>query len=219
MARKAHNRIDLQGRQFGRVIVVQEVGVNRHGKVTWLCRCFCGKEFVTVGAYLRTGDVQTCGCSRKDNPGFLKHGHTGRSGVRKFSAEYAAWNHMKQRCDNPNDIGYANYGGRGITYDERWKEFTAFLADMGLRPAKGFSLDRRDNSKGYSKGNCRWVDRLTQNRNKRSNIPITFQGETKLLCEWAEQLNISYFTLHYRLFKAGWTVEKAFAMPMSKKKP
>jgi hypothetical protein len=116
---------------------------------------------------------------------------------------------MKQRCDDPKDAAYKNYGGRGIAYQTEWAEFEVFLADMGESPS-GMSLDRIDNDGPYSKLNCRWASRQTQNRNSRGNVVIEYLGEKKLLCEWAEQLGIRYGTLHTRLFKLGWSTERAF---------
>jgi hypothetical protein len=73
---------------------------------------------------------------------------------------------MKQRCDNPNNTDYADYGGRGIVYCPAWKDFKNFSADMGRRP-EGLSLERIDNAKGYSKDNCKWATQQEQCNNRR----------------------------------------------------
>lgn len=111
--------------------------------------------------------------------------------------EYHSWNSMKNRCNNPNLKEYKNYGGRGITYDERWNDFNEFYKDMGERP-EGTTLDRIDVDKNYCKENCRWATREQQQRNrrdqKRENIGITFDSSHKT-CKW--QVGISYKNKRY----------------------
>ena len=83
---------------------------------------------------------------------------------------------MKQRCDNPDNGSYQNYGGRGITYDPRWKSYENFKLDMGRRP-EGLTLDRIDNSKGYYKDNCRWATSEEQNNNRRTRVRGTERSD------------------------------------------
>lgn len=116
---------------------------------------------------------------------------------------------MIQRCTNPKNDRFASYGGRGITVCERWRRsFDAFATDVGARPSRQHTIDRIDNTKGYEPGNVRWATAIQQQRNMRSNVQVTFRGETLLLVEWAERLKIKYTTLSLRLFR-GWSVERA----------
>lgn len=134
-----------------------------------------------------------------------------RHGMRQAPI-YGVWSAMKSRCENPRNPAYANYGGRGITVCERWKLFSAFLADMGEAP-RGLSLDRIDNSLGYSPENCRWASRAEQARNHRGNRILTLGGESLPMIVWAERYGVRLCTVHARLAK-GWTVEKAIQHPV-----
>ncbi len=128
----------------------------------------------------------------------------------------AVWTSMKQRCFNPNCKAYRNYGARGIDVCPEWvtslEAFRSWAMANGYQ--SGLTLDRRDNERGYSPENCRWVDRPTQNRNRRGLKPIEHNGETRLLCEWAEATGISRVVLRSR-FRNGWPTELALTLPVS----
>lgn len=134
-----------------------------------------------------------------------QHGHTVGG---KQSPTYVVWHRMLDRCQNPNSPSYKSYGGKGITVCDRWKVFSNFLLDMGPR-GEGMSLDRIDTSDGYCPGNCQWIPRSEQNREKRK--PITFDGKTMCLPEWAAHLGVKRSTLAQRLYVYGWPVEKTFS--------
>src|SRR5882762_3274341 len=122
------------------------------------------------------------------------------------SKTYSAWLSMKTRCYNTKQADYPRYGGRGITVSDEWKNnYSQFLADMGERP-EGMTLERIDNSKGYSKDNCKWATRKEQARNLRSNVLITYQTESLTLAEWAERLGCHPGTLQWRVSN-GWSAE------------
>jgi hypothetical protein len=127
-----------------------------------------------------------------------------------FKAERQAWRDIQKRCSNPNCRDYRNYGARGIQC--LYPSFESFLADVGLRPAQGYSINRIDNARHYEPGNLRWDDRHAQNRNRRNNHVITYQGETMCISAWAERLGIHHNTLQARIAK-GWDLERAFTPP------
>ena len=124
------------------------------------------------------------------------------------SPEYRAWANMKTRCQNPRHPQYAYYGGRDIHVCARWQKFTAFRADMGLRPSTKHSLDRIDNTKGYSPSNCRWATRREQMNNTRCSKLVTFNGQTFSQAEWARQKGVTKSSLWRRL-KNGVSVARA----------
>lgn len=130
-----------------------------------------------------------------------------------YTPEYRCWQTMRLRCYEPANAAYKDYGARGITVCDRWLESPAnFLADMGPKPSPKHELDRRDNDKGYSPENCRWVTRSVNDRNRRSNRMVTYLGETQPLVYWCERFDIRQDTAKHRL-DAGWTPEATFTTP------
>jgi hypothetical protein len=115
---------------------------------------------------------------------------------------------MMQRCGNPNNPQFKDYGERGITVCERWKTFKNFLTDMGVRP-EGLTLDRKDNNKGYTPDNCKWSTKQEQQRNMRSNNVWELDGQRKTVAEWADQLGMKRHSLYMRVALYGWTVHRA----------
>ena len=113
---------------------------------------------------------------------------------------YFAWRNMRSRCYNPKNASYKYYGGQGITVCKRWRDnYDAFYDDMG-DPPEDMSLDRINNSKGYSPKNCRWATNKQQHNNRRDNVRITCFGKTKTITEWAEWVGVSVDTMWKRLY-------------------
>lgn len=129
------------------------------------------------------------------NPGH-KHG-------KWKSPEWNSWDHMKRRCNNPNDTKYKNYGANGISVCARWlMSFELFYEDMGDRPV-GTSLDRYPNKNGnYEPGNCRWATPIEQSRNTNKNRFIAYKGETLCVAEWAQKFGVASTTIISR-FERG----------------
>ena len=139
--------------------------------------------------------------------------HRHKHGFSKCS-NYVIWLGIRSRCLNPKNRSYRHYGARGITMCERWlNSIEHFNTDMGPRPL-GMTIDRIDNDGPYSPENCRWIDRKAQALNTRSNVKITFNGETLTVCQWADKLGLLRETLWSRLFRYRWTIDKAFTTPI-----
>lgn len=200
---------DKTGATFGMLTVLGRAG-KKGGKYLWLCRCECGKELEAEGDSIRNGGRYACpDCTKpiryaKVAKAQTRHGRVGTS-------MFTTWSAMRQRCYNPNNSRYADWGWRGIIVCDRWNNsFEAFLEDMGERP-HGCELDRIDNDGPYSPENCQWSTRKKQGRNKRNNKLITFQGETLPLSDWCERLGLKYGVTNQRLTRDKWTVERAFS--------
>lgn len=127
-------------------------------------------------------------------------------------AEKKIWDAMKYRCLKKSSDAYPSYGGRGITICKEWLKFENFIKDMGLLPSSKYSLERIDNNKNYEPSNCKWATQKEQCRNKRSNVKMTYNGETKILIEWAEAYNLTGYLLMRRLY-CGWDFERALLTP------
>lgn len=133
---------------------------------------------------------------------------------KEIAAMKAAFSMTKQRCLNPGNRDYPYYGGRGITVCKRWLDsFDNFLADMGVRPP-GMTLERKENSKGYSKSNCVWATRAGQGANTRGNKNITYQGITDTVAGWERRKGFKAGTIKARLNLLGYTVEEALTKPV-----
>lgn len=141
----------------------------------------------------------------------LRHGEARRG---HKTPEYNTWTGIRKRCHNPKDHLYPYYGGRGIFMCEAWRaSYEKFVQDVGRKPGPEFSLDRKDNERGYEPGNVRWATDAEQRRNKRSNVYATLNGETRILKDWAELYGVPYKRVHQRVRVHGWSLERALTAP------
>lgn len=189
--------MNLAGNRYGLLLVLRHVQGTK-----WLCLCECGKVVTASRANLRYRGMESCGCQKRK---YKRHGKTG-------TPEWQAWAAMIGRCTSKTHKLYPRYGGRGIAVCPRWHSFANFLADMGLRPGKGYSLDRIDNDGSYCPENCRWATYREQNRNRGNyNRMLMAGGMTKTISEWASEARMSSPAITYRL-GIGWSPEQAVGL-------
>lgn len=199
------------GDKYGRLTILQSKGRTKQYDSLWQCMCDCGNVIITRGGALKAGHTKSCGCYQKERTASAHKTH-GLSSVINGEADnlYKVWVSMKGRCLNPKDMGYKNYGGRGIIICSEWLSFTPFYA-WAIKSGyeKSLTLDRINNNGNYEPSNCRWATRLEQSRNRRSVKVITYNGLTRPSFEWARELGIPSKLFTERL-RRGWTIEKAF---------
>lgn len=199
---------NLSGMKFGRLTLISYSHKDKYSKPYWKCKCECENEVTVRYASIKYGITKSCGCLQRQNS-------KGRPTHNLFhSSIYDTWTSMIQRCTNPKNDRFSDYGGRGITVCDEWLNIENFYKDMGDKP-KGMSLDRKDNDKGYCKENCRWATPKEQQNNMRSNVNIMYNGKIQTLSQWARELNIRVGTLNSRIFRDKWSIERAFTEPVN----
>jgi hypothetical protein len=130
---------------------------------------------------------------------------------------HCVWKSIKARCLRKTDQSYPRYGGRGVGLCKDWESFENFKNDMYkeyLQHVKdngknNTSIERIDNDKGYSRGNCKWATNAEQSRNTRRTRLITSGDKTMCLHDWATFLGIKFSTMHNRLYTLKWPVDKS----------
>lgn len=203
--------IDLTGQRFGRLTVVKRSENNKQGSVRWECLCECGNQKIVGGGNLRNGTTKSCGCLNKEKT--TKRNKSKATHGESRTRLYQTWRNMIRRC-KPDSDDSKHYFDRGITIVDEWYDFLNFKEwAMENGYSDSLTIDRIDNGRGYSPENCRWADIPTQNRNKRSNVVLSFRGEEKILTDWCKELNLNRGTVHSRLNRDGWSVERALSTP------
>jgi|SRR5665213_2818724 len=176
-----------------------------------LCRCDCGAEGVFNVRNMMSGNTLSCGCLKRELDLIRRKTH----GMSK-TPEYETWCHIKKRCLNPDDQDFKDYGGRGITICDRWRDsFEAFLSDVGRRP-DGYSIERENVDGNYEPGNVCWIPKSKQNLNKRTTHWVEFQGKQIPLTVFCRLSSaVSSHAVKSRIY-AGWEPQKALTVgPLS----
>lgn len=200
--------IDLTGQRFSELTVEGLASYKMNNRPAWVCLCDCGQRKTVMGQSLKSGDVKCCGQHKTK---FYSESVSARSKVqnRKYpigsdshSRVYTLWRAMLWRCNDPKHEAYGRYGGAGITVCQEWQEFEGFRRwAVAYGYDEKLTIDRVDNTKGYSPENCRWATRKEQARNRKSSNFITAFGETKYIMDWAKDQRciVTHRTLYKRI--------------------
>lgn len=225
---KAHSVIVKQrsqvpihpGDRFGKLTVLGvpfRVKYGTKNRSCVVCQCDCGQVRVIVLDSLGERGSKSCGCDNSEISQRCNSTH-GYARVGRVHILYSTWSGMKRRCLDPHDRCYVRYGGRGISVCPEWATSPETFIEWALAHGweRGLQIDRKDNNGNYTPDNCRFVTRKDNCRNRRDNRLVTAFGETKTMCEWAEdqRAKVGYNTLRDRLYALGWNPEIAITKPV-----
>ena len=194
--------VNLEGKIFGRLMVIKRAEKNLNNKVYWGCVCECGEYVDVIAQQLTSGKTQSCGCLNQEV--ITRHGNS-------YHPLYQTYMGMLKRCHHNDSRHYKNYGGKGVHVCARWREsFDDFLYDMGPKPSADCTIDRINNDRGYEPDNCRWADKTTQSRNRGFTKNIAYRGRDYSANEFAEFSGLHYVTV-LRMLKEGASAEDMLA--------
>lgn len=192
------DQYNLIGKRYGALTVIEFAGIKGRKHRYWRCRCDCGIEIIARGSHLYNGNVKSCGCRRT----IANKEKASQNGLSR-SPLYNVWRGMLKRCYLNTTNGYKNYGGRGMSVCDDWKNdfqsFYRWAVSSGYEPGK--SIDRIDVDANYCPENCRWADAKQQANNRTNTTVIMFCNESHTAAEWAEITGIPRETIKSRLRK------------------
>ena len=207
--RKKSREKNMIGVRVGKLLVLEKLqkrkGANK--SIVYLCLCDCGETTEVITSHLASKKVQSCGCSHTD--ALLKRNTT--HGMR-YNGVYHVWNGMIQRCENPKAPNFKNYGGRGIKVCPEWHDPWTFLKDMGDRPSKDHSIERKNVNGNYCPENCCWTTLDVQANNKRNTRLLDYNGSKLTMSQLAKKYRLSYGMIWSRLRK-GLSIKEAIETP------
>ena len=186
--------IDLSGKKFGALTVISITDKrDKRGLAYWLCKCECGKETVVLGRYLRNGHTKSCGCHIQN----IKSKYR-----RKGERIYSIWCGINKRINVPRNVHYKDYGGRGITICDEWKDYDNFFEwAMANGYQDDLTIERIDVNGNYEPSNCTWIPMALQQNNTRRTVKVNFCGREMTITEIANELGVSRNAIKMRLRK------------------
>lgn len=196
------NFVDISGRTYGYLNVIKRAE-NKGRNSAFICMCKCGKKTVVAARHLKSGETVSCGCYRQEVS--TKHGDS-------HSRLYRIYKHMQQRCSNPSDAAYKEYGARGIKVNSEWNDYVKFkkwALENGY--SAHLTIDRIDFNLGYSSDNCRWVDRLVQAANRRVNSKNTsgYTGVCAFQGKWQSGITYKGVRVHLGVYGSAEAAARA----------
>lgn len=205
------NKLDLIGKRFGRLVVLEEVEPrvenNGNKRRRFMCICDCGNRKVVDGAHLTSGAIRSCGCFMRERTIETSTTH-GKTGTRL----HRIWSGMKIRCSDKNSKDYKDYGAKGVIVCDEWLGENGFQHFYDWATANGYSdklsIDRIDVNGNYEPSNCRWATIEMQANNKRNTRLFAYKGETLSITEIAKKYGIKRSLLGGRIYK-GWDITRA----------
>lgn len=199
---KGENVHSLVGNTYGNLTVVA-LGYIRDRRSYWICQCECGNQKIVRGDALISLKTISCGCLKKQQDRInLTANH---KGGRTKERLYHIWMGMRQRCHNPNNHAYKDYGGRGISVFQEWEDYDVFKQwafENGY--SSNLTIERKNVNGNYEPSNCCWIPQKLQPRNTRKTVYFDFDNGEHSIVEWAEITGLKRATLYTRK-KRGYT--------------
>ena len=196
--RKGNGFDDLTGRKYGRLTVIGLSPKMSGRKSYWVCTCSCGNKHVVRSDGLKGGNVQSCGCLKKeqDKENLTKNHRHKESHTRLHNT----WLSMKDRVSNQNNKRFSGYGGRGITMHPDWfnsyETFRDWALENGYSPE--LTIERIDNDGNYEPKNCDWIPFSEQADNRTTTIWVEWGGRKQNITQWSKELGFNRTTLYDR---------------------
>lgn len=214
--KEIHYYKDITNKQFGKLTAIK-YEYTKNKKPYWLCRCECGKNKIIAYSSLKSGATKSCGCLKHETS-INHYSNLNKTHGMKNTKIYQKWLGMKARCYNSKTKGYKNYGDRGITVCDEWKNdflnFYNWAINNGYKD--GLTLERIDVNGNYEPINCKWITNLEQQNNKRNNKFIEYKNEKHTIAEWSRITGINKNTLLTRL-NSHWDIEEVIGIKNHKK--
>lgn len=209
-------RKDLTGERFGKLTVVEFDCMQGHMS-KWKCKCDCGGTKSVRSDHLTAGHTKSCGCMEFENRKRIAgHNRTIKADHIRLERVYRA---MLNRCYRAENRNYRNYGGRGISVCNEWRENFVNFCEWAL--ANGYdetaeygecTLERIDVNGNYEPSNCKWISSYEQSINKRDTIRFNWDGGIHTIRELSQITGIPEGRIRGRLVR-GWSLKRTLSTP------